>query len=99
MDSYIVGFWAAIFRALSWLSLFALVRRIAPGPTRTYAFVDSWALAHLLLAGFSLAAACAGTVTTFESALLAYASLRVFELTVYQVNVLLFDEYRARRAG
>jgi hypothetical protein len=99
MDSYIVAFWAAIFSGLSWVSLFSLVRRIAPGPTRTYAFVDSWALAHLFLASFSLAAACAGSVTRFECVLLGYAGLRIFELTVYQVNVLLFDEYRARRAG
>jgi hypothetical protein len=99
VDSFIVGFWASMFRILSWPSLFTLARWLAPERTRTYVFVDCWALGNLVLAGFSLVCGRQGGVSTAEWVLILYGGLRVFEVIVYQINVLLFDEYRALRGG
>jgi hypothetical protein len=61
-----------------------------------YHFVEFWVMGHTLLAlflfilGRNIPTIPKGLVIFF----LAYGFLRIFEMTVYQVNVLLFDPYR-----
>jgi hypothetical protein len=100
--SFIVPVWAAIFRALSVISLFGLLRWAMPwlqDKNRSYAVVETWVVAHTALALFAALLAHAGVASTLVTVLLVYGGFRVFEIVVTQVNVLLFDEWRARRAG
>lgn len=99
-DSWIVGFWAAIFAGLARISIFDAILRLGRGRYTTAGFVEAYVLANSL-AGFALLAIVTHwTLPRFAALiLLAYAAIRIFEIVVYQVNVLLFDEYRAARAG
>jgi hypothetical protein len=99
MDSFIVGLWARVFGALGWLSPFQLVRALVPRVRLSYVFVDFWVLGQLILAVVSLAVSSPGAIRGWEWALLVYGATRVFEIVVYQVNVLLFDEYRTLKCG
>ncbi|MBI4188400.1 MAG: hypothetical protein HY529_04235 [Chloroflexi bacterium] len=96
MKSFIVEFWAKIFDILGWISLFRIIRWLFDKINNlhkffySYGFVELWVLTHLSLSAIFLSTWPAiGTVV--------YGAFRVFELIVYQVNVLLFDEYRAKK--
>jgi hypothetical protein len=98
MNSLIVEFWSRIFFVLGKISLFDLLRAFSPR-FKTYRWVDIYVLVHL---GFSFVAIF--IVARWPDGIVAwvivfYGALRVFEINVYQVNVLLFDEYRAQREG
>jgi hypothetical protein len=99
--SFIVPFWAAVFRALSFVSVFWLLRRIPwlRDEKRSYAVVEVWVFGHTALAFAIALFAYVQPSLGAVSAALIYGGLRVFELVVYQANVLLFDDWRARRAG
>lgn len=98
MNSYIVEFWSRVFGLLSRISVFSVVRWALPKPV-TAAFVDSWVLGHLLLSICCVFIAAYSPNSGFTLALVIYGAIRVFEIAVYQINVLLFDEYRAFKAG
>lgn len=99
MSSFIVEFWSRVFSILAKLSLFALIARIRPSLVSAR-FVDAWVLGHLLLAIASVAAITSlPPLHPIAFALVGYGTLRVFEIAIYQINVLLFDEYRAVKAG
>jgi hypothetical protein len=96
-DSWIVDFWSNIFWYLGKLSLFTLIRAIGGRPT-SYAFVDLYVMANALVALATLIIASlrhAEPVGWLLIVFVCYGVARVFEIVVYQVNVLLFDEYRA----
>ncbi len=99
--SFIVPFWAAIFRALSFISVFPWLSRIRwlRDEKRSYAVVEVWVFGHTVLAFAIALLAYVKPSLGVVNAVLIYGGLRVFELVVYQANVLLFDEWRARRAG
>jgi hypothetical protein len=96
MDSFIVRLWESIFSALRWVSFFQLVRYFFPRLI-TYGFVDLWVIAHLILS--FLATWIVKHFPSVSIFVLIYGFLRVLEIIVYQVNVLLFDEYRALKRG
>ncbi len=97
--SFIVDFWSRIFAGLSRLSVFGLLSRLFPG-AMTARTVDLWVLGHLVLALLAVAlVAMLGPDHLVSMALVFYGLLRVFEIAVYQINVLLFDEYRAVKMG
>ena len=98
MTTFIVDLWSRVFHLLRWVSLFEPVRRIFPG-LKSYGAVDVWVICNFALA--ILAAATAPFVTCFwgKIFLVGYGLLRVFEIAIYQINVLLFDEYRAQKVG
>lgn len=99
MNSFIVEFWSRTFSVLSKLSLFALITRIKPSLV-SVRFVDAWVLGHLLLAIVSVAVITSlPPLHPIALALVGYGTLRVIEIAAYQVNVLLFDEYRAVKTG
>lgn len=98
-SSFIVAFWSSVFSGLSRISLFGLLATLAPGAINART-VDAWVLGHLVLALCSVGfVSSIGPSHWLSTALVIYGLLRVFEIAVYQVNVLLFDEYRAVRAG
>lgn len=96
--SFIVGLWAGIFAGLSRFSLFNLLRIICPG-TQTAYFVEVWVLGNLFLSVTAVVYVKYFGPSLLWYPILFYGLARVFEITVYQMNVLLFDEYRAKRAS
>ncbi|AMO67894.1 hypothetical protein DOK_02686 [gamma proteobacterium BDW918] len=96
--TFILDFWAFIFKVLGEISFFNLVRVLFPS-TKTGLFSEAWALGHLLLSILSVPAVLYIQNYYVGLFIAAYALLRVFEVIVYQTNVLLFDEYRATKAG
>lgn len=98
MSSFIVGFWSCVFAALGRVSLFSLVRWALPlqGSAR---FVDAWVLGHLVLSFLALVVVSCFPKHWVSVAIVIYGLVRVFEIAVYQANVLLFDEYRTVKAG
>ncbi|WP_117234198.1 hypothetical protein [Vibrio maerlii] len=97
-DSFIVDFWAKVFELLGKISFFNLVRKIFP-KARTGRFSEIWALGHVFLSIASVPAVLYIDNRLIGFAIALYALLRVFEVVIYQTNVLLFDEYRAIKAG
>jgi len=96
MKSFIVEFWSRMFGALRWVSVFEPVRHFFPR-LKTHGAVDVWVLSNLSLAVIAALIAPCVSSGWAKVLLICYALLRVFEIVIYQVNVLLFDEYRARK--
>jgi hypothetical protein len=100
-DSWLVEFWSKVFGGLGKLSLFTVIRTVFKTKV-TYGFVEGYVLFHTLLALITLIIATWKVdkpVSWLLIALVFYGGLRVFETVIYQTNVLLFDEYRAFKAG
>ncbi|MBI3777287.1 MAG: two pore domain potassium channel family protein [Gammaproteobacteria bacterium] len=98
MSSFIVEFWSSVFGALGRVSLFALVRWAFPSWISAR-FIDAWVLGHLMLAFAALVIVSLFPTHVISIVFVVYGVVRVFEIAVYQANVLLFDEYRAVKAG
>jgi len=112
MKSFIVEFWSRIFSILRWISPFQIIHTLIPSTrgdytlipsTREreshYPFVEVWVLGNLLLSIIFLLVCSASSLRWWEAIAVGYGGIRVFEVFIYQINVLLFDEYRARKAG
>ena len=63
----------------------------------TACFVDVWVFCHLLLAFITIVLVALVGQTWYTMILVIYGLMRVFEVSVYQMNMP-FDEYRARKA-
>lgn len=93
-NSYIVSLWSKIFHVLRYVSVFEYVRRIKPFQG-SYGFVEAWVVGNLLLSlGGILFAVNTEIPKIVAGIFLAYSFIRVLEITVYQVNILLFDQYK-----
>jgi len=99
MKSFIVEFWSRVFSVLEKLSLFWVVRKSISAAKESYHFVDGWVLGNLLLSVVVLLLCSATNLRWWEAIAVSYGGIRVFEVIIYQINVLLFDEYRARKVG
>ncbi|MCC5803223.1 hypothetical protein [Rossellomorea vietnamensis] len=103
-QSIIFTLWERIFHYLRYISLFEWLRSAAGkwsflSFVKTYTFVDLWVLFHFL---FSFSAILIIKYTSYPPlhvGLVVYGSLRILEIFVYQMNVLLFDEYRTEVKG
>ena len=95
-DIFIVEFWSRIFSILSHISVFAIIRRIFP-KCINHKFVDYWVLSHLILSLVSIPIVIFIESEILKLTVASFSILRVFEIIVYQTNVLLFDEYRAKK--
>jgi hypothetical protein len=96
--SFIVELWSATFAGLAWvlghLSLFLVFRR-SKRLRRSYIFVEIFVLASTVLAFSTLFLYTKLDVQSgWWQILLVYGAIRVAETVVYQINVLLFDQYR-----
>jgi hypothetical protein len=96
---FLLDLWNTIFAFLEKLSIFYIVRKITK--SKSYKFVDGWILGNLL-------AGILSTILVYNLSqksviiiyiVITYAMLRVFEVIIYQINVLLFHPYRAHLAG
>lgn len=99
MESFIVKFWAWIFSGLEKISLFWVVRKSIPATRENDRFVDGWVLGHLLLSIVLLRICSALNLNWGEAIAVGWGLIRVFEVLIYQINVVLFDEYRRKKAG
>ncbi|MBF58272.1 MAG: hypothetical protein CME80_11220 [Halomonas sp.] len=111
--SFIVSFWSSIFQLLKYIALFPWVMKLwqklldvfnvnqKRRRDLSFLLVDTWTLGHLLLAllGLWLLNSESSALVSAGKWIATYGLLRTFELVVYQVNVLLFDEYRAKKLG
>jgi hypothetical protein len=92
---FLLDFWNKIFGFLEKLSIFNLVRKLIKPKSSN--FVDYWVLGNLL---FSILSTIfiynmAGNHSILIYVIIGYSVLRVFEVIIYQINVLLFHPYRA----
>lgn len=96
---FIVEYCSMIFGFLGKISVFSVIRRFRK--TMTYTFVDAWVLGNffaailLTLLGYYLG----DNVSWLMYLTVGYAILRVFEIIIYQINMLLFDPYRTLKKG
>jgi hypothetical protein len=98
--SFIVDAYARLFQALRWISISSILVAIVRPFRRSYVFVEVWTVGNLLAALLVLR-----VCTSFEVqqrwvwiVIVTYGALRVYDIVVNQINILLFDEYRARKA-
>jgi hypothetical protein len=98
-QSFIVNFWSSVFALLGRLSVFSLVRLVYKG-AGTAKFVDAWVLGHLVLSFVSVVLVSTVNLPKLVAyGLVVYGFIRVFEVAIYQTNVMLFDEHRALSRG
>ena len=96
MKSSIVECLSTIFRILRWISLFQIFPKSLQKNPR---FVEVWVLSNLLLSIILLIICSALNLHWGEAIAVGWGVIRVFEVIIYQINVLLFDEYREKKAG
>jgi hypothetical protein len=104
-DDPFVSFYAGLFNFLKMISVFELIRWLTRKLTRdrirlSRRFVEVWVVGHSILSLISVFVVYYfGGLAWLTNALMVYGLLRTFEILVYQINVFLFDEYRALRKG
>lgn len=103
-DSFVVDMWSAIFRILGKLSIFELVCWVKKKKLHSdvnYRFIDKWVIGNSLAAIilsiilFNIKGNCLWLMIIIST----YGFFRVFEVIVYQINLTLFDSYRAHKKG
>jgi len=97
-DSFLVDMWECIFRVLSYISIFYIIRKVKR--KITYRFVDFWVIGNFFFSIISsILVFCLNADLLYLMIVLSvYGALRVFEVIVYQINVVFFDPYRAYKA-
>lgn len=104
-NSFIVDLWSDIFKIFSWISPFKLVLFFLPklrGETKYiggYKFTDAWVLGHLLLSFILYVISIPSQLLLFKQIAVLYGSIRLFEIVVYQINILFFGSHRADKRG
>jgi len=98
-DSFILNLWERIFFILSYVSIFSLIRLIVKKVS--YSFVEFWVLSNTIFAFLSIIIVYYLNPNYKISIwiVMIYGALRIFEIINYQINVLLFDPYRAFKKG
>lgn len=93
MDGFIIPFWNTVFRFLEKVSLFYWLKKHID-IKKQYTFVEFWVFGNLIASIlFSyIVYHLTPRNQVFIWFILGYSALRVFEIIVYQINVLLFHE-------
>lgn len=88
-----------IFGTLEKISIFNAIRKLKN--TTSYKFVDLWVVGNLIAAILSSIIVYNLTIENkyIVYIILIYSFLRVFEVIIYQINVLFFHPYRAKKQG
>jgi hypothetical protein len=93
-DSLIVDLWKKIFHLLRYISIFQYLRMI-PRLKGSHLFVEVWVIINSLLPFLCMFLIQKIHISQFLYwSILIYSFIRVLEITVYQINVLLFDPYQ-----
>ncbi len=97
--SLILDFLGKIFDILSCISVFKIIRLLKH--KMTYRFVELWVVLNLVLAFVSslFVFYVRDANSWFYYLFMFYGALRIFEIIIYQINVLLFDPYRSLKKG
>lgn len=99
--SFIMEFWFKIFSFLKRLSIFSLVLKLKKPESDIHKFVEKWVLGNLIgafiatIIGYNLS----NKFFPILWIILIYAVLRVFEIIIYQINVMFFDPYAKEKKG
>jgi hypothetical protein len=97
-DGFIILLWEKVFRFLSYISIFCIIKKIKKGKINSV-FVEKWVLFNLVFSIISSVIIYHTKIKPIAIILIIYGLLRAFEVIVYQINVLLFDPYRAHLIG
>lgn len=95
---FLVDFWTWSLQKLEMLSVFYIIRNILfPHFTKgNYRFIDAWLLGHTALAFiYVLIANQQWVMVGFKYGLLIYGCIRMFEILIYQLNVILVHPYNS----
>jgi len=104
-DSFIVALWSWVFYNLQERSLFYRLNKTVQAKFRasegnkSYAWTDAVVLISLVLAILFWIVSTGDHIKWWEWLLISYGVLEIYNVFVYHVNVVFFDEYRARKAG
>lgn len=96
--TFIVEIWSKIFSILRRISPFQIISATNPSMI-THRFIDGWVLGNLILSILLFLICSAPYLRWWEAVAILWGLIRVFEVFIYQINVMLFDEYRKRKAG
>lgn len=97
-DGFIIPFWEKIFGYLSKLSMFSLIKLSKLFKVDSV-FIEKWVLFNLIFAIISSIITYLMDFGILSLVFMIYGMIRVFEVITYQINVLLFDPYRAKIKG
>jgi hypothetical protein len=104
--SITVEFWSWVFEKLRFVSFFKIVECVSEKVAKPqnkhqymYSVVDVWVLFNLFFAFISIFIVKYFDLAYFVYIFIFYGAIRVFEIIVYQINVLLFDQYRSWKKG
>lgn len=93
--SFLVPMWELALTWLEKVSFFYLLRWKFPVTTRKYWFVDTWVFGHLIISIASVYLVSYGSTPQLLAKIIAvYGFMRVFEIFIYQLNVLLVHPFR-----
>ena len=96
--SFIVEFWNKIFYMLEQISIFKLIRKITKN--NSYRMVEIFVVSNLVISVLLSLVIFSFIRTEWLLYVLMFIALqRVFEVIVYQINVLFFHPYRAYKNG
>lgn len=98
-ESAVIRGYAKVFGWLAMLTPYAAVRTIFPATKGSSLFVEVWVLGNTICAVAAAIIISQFPETHWALLLIAYGIWRTFEIVVTQMNVMFFDEWRARRKG
>jgi hypothetical protein len=96
MKSWIVNAYEKIFSALSWVSPYKLLKYLIK-PLSTPGGVELWVVGNLILALSFAIYSSISPYTVMTKIFMWYGIIRIFEITIYQINVLFFDKLRCSK--
>jgi hypothetical protein len=91
MESWVVKVYSKIFEVFGWISILKWLEKLIPPLKRNKGFIDIWAVGN-----FCLSISCLILIPV-NPFILIYGCLRLVEVIIVQINLLLFDQFRAAR--
>lgn len=99
-ESFLVGMWERIFTFFEAISIFYWIRKLFPKLRKKYWFVDAWVLGNLIFAFLSIFIISYLPMPRWLVLIIvAYGGLRVFEIFIYQMNVLLIHPFKGNKVS
>ncbi len=89
---FVYLFWYNVFTFIEIFLPFSLMRKFVFKKTKQ--FSDKWVLGHTLLSISSIMVIGYSHLSLLKKVFLIYGAIRIFEIIVYQINVLLFHPYK-----